>query len=174
MRVVQGSSPKAQIPGWVRRRVVKRVFVVLILPLLAQSVSSAHPPRSTGAPQEPNSTVLEGVFTTAQARRGQQVYDQDCALCHGPELQGGEAPGGVPAPSLAGSEFIVFWTELSVGSLFDRIKASMPQDAPGRLADEEHADVVAYMLEANSYPAGDVNLPADKPSLDTIMLVTPE
>ena len=45
----------------------------------------------------------------------------------------------------------------------------MPQDAPGRLSDAEYTDVVAFMLEANSYPAGEVELPADKAALDEIM-----
>ena len=51
------------------------------------------------------------------------------------------------APSVAGSDFIVFWTEIPVGVLFERIKVTMPEDGPGRLSDEEYTDVVAFMLE---------------------------
>ena len=119
--------------------------------------------------QETTSTVLDGVFTAAQARRGRRVYTQNCDSCHGPELKGGEM-----APSIAGSDFIVFWTELPVGSLFDRIRVSMPEDGPGRLTDEEYTDVVAYLLDANDYPAGDQELPADKTALDMIMIVAAE
>ena len=119
--------------------------------------------------QETSSTLLDGVFTTAQASRGRRVYRQHCEACHGPELKGGEL-----APSLAGSDFIVFWTELSVGSLFERIKVSMPEDGPGRLTDEEYTDVVAHLLDANDYPAGDQELPADKTALDMIMIVAAE
>ena len=50
----------------------------------------------------------------------------------------------------------------------------MPQDGPGRLSDNEYTDVVAYMLDASAYPAGDAELPADKTALDTIMIVAPE
>ncbi len=119
--------------------------------------------------QETTSTVLDGVFTAAQARRGRRVYTQNCESCHGPELKGGEM-----APSIAGSDFIVFWTELPVGSLFERIKVSMPEDGPGRLTDEEYTDVVAYLLDANDYPPGEKELPADKTALDTIMIVAAE
>ena len=78
------------------------------------------------------------------------------------------------APSIAGSDFIVFWTELPVGSLFERIRVSMPEDSPGRLSDQEYTDVVAFMLDSNSYPAGEVELPADKAALDEIMIVEGE
>jgi mono/diheme cytochrome c family protein len=109
------------------------------------------------------------VFTSAQARRGRRVYNQNCASCHGQGLRGGEM-----APSVAGSDFIVFWTELPVGALFERIRVTMPEDGPGRLSDEEYTDVVAYMLDRNDYPSGDAELPADKAELDTIMIVAAE
>ena len=116
--------------------------------------------------QETTSTVLDGVFTAAQARRGRRVYAENCESCHGPELRGGEM-----APSIAGSDFIVFWTELPVGTLFERIRVSMPEDGPGRLSDEEYTDVVAFLLDANDYPAGETELPADKTALDKVMIV---
>ena len=50
----------------------------------------------------------------------------------------------------------------------------MPEDGPGRLTDEEYVDVVAYLLDANSYPAGDQELPAEKVALDAIMIVAAE
>jgi len=119
--------------------------------------------------QEETSSVLDGVFTGAQARRGRRVYNQNCASCHGSELKGGEM-----APSIAGNDFIIFWTELPVGSLFERIKVSMPEDGPGRLSDEEYTDVVAYMLSESGYPSGDTEMPADKEALDGIMIVDAE
>ena len=124
---------------------------------------------ASSAVQEAASSVLDGVFTAAQARRGRRVYNQNCSSCHGPELRGGEM-----APGIAGSDFIVFWTELPVGSLFERIRVSMPEDSPGRLSDQEYTDVVAFMLDSNSYPAGEVELPADKAALDEIMSVEGE
>ena len=125
---------------------------------------------SSSAPvgvQDISSSVLDGVFTAAQARRGRRVYNQNCSSCHGPEMQGGEM-----APGIAGNDFIVFWTELPVGSLFERIKVTMPEDGPGRLTDQEYTDVVAYMLDSNNYPVGEAELPADKAALDEIMIVT--
>ncbi len=123
----------------------------------------------SAAMQETTGSTLDGVFTSAQARRGRRVYNQNCASCHGQGLRGGEM-----APSVAGSDFIVFWTELPVGALFERIKVTMPEDGPGRLSDEEYTDVVAYMLDRNDYPSGDAELPADKAEMDKIMIVAAE
>ena len=116
-----------------------------------------------------DATTRDGVFTSAQARSGQRVYERDCASCHGQELRGGEM-----APGIAGSDFIVFWVDLSVGALFERIKVSMPEDGPGRLTDEEYTDVVAYLLDQNGYPAGESELAADKAEMDKVMIVAAE
>ena len=137
--------------------------------LATETAAAATGARALAGLQETTSTVLDGVFSAAQARRGRRVYTQNCESCHGQELKGGEM-----APSVAGSDFIVFWTELPVGSLFERIKVSMPEDGPGRLTDEEYTDVVAYLLEANDYPAGEEEMPADKAALDKIMIVAAE
>ncbi len=131
----------------------------------ASGVGAALP----AAMQETTSSTLDGVFTSAQARRGRRVYNQNCASCHGQGLRGGEM-----APSVAGADFIVFWTEVSVGSLFERIRLTMPEDGPGRLSDQEYTDVVAYMLDRNDYPAGDDELSTDKAELDQIMIVATE
>ena len=121
------------------------------------------------AGQETASSTLDGVFTSAQARRGRRVYNRNCASCHGQQLRGGEM-----APGVAGRDFIVFWTEIPVGSLFERVRMTMPEDGPGRLSDQEYSDVVAYMLDRNDYPAGETELPADKAALDRIMIVAAE
>ena len=118
--------------------------------------------------QEASSSVLDGVFTSAQALRGGGLYNEHCASCHGTDFMGDEM-----APSIAGNDFIPYWTEVPVGSLFERIKVSMPADDPGRLSDEEYTDVLAYLLEASSYPSGESELPADKAALDQIMIVAP-
>ncbi len=77
-------------------------------------------------------------------------------------------------PGIAGSDFMVFWTELPLGSLYDRIRISMPEDGPGRLSDQEYIDVVAYILDANEYPTGDQELVPDMAALDQIMIVAAE
>ena len=41
------------------------------------------------------------------------------------------------------------------------VRETMPQDNPGGLSDEDYADVLAYMLEANDFPPCDCELTVD-------------
>ncbi len=104
---------------------------------------------TTAAAQSAN-----GLYTAAQAAAGRVVYEQACARCHQANLQ-----GSFEAPPLAGESFLRFWGELRTRDLHDRISSSMPPDEPA-LADEAYVDVVAYLLQANGAPAGDVPLTA--------------
>ncbi|HEY7391486.1 MAG TPA: cytochrome c [Bryobacteraceae bacterium] len=101
----------------------------------------------------PAATVLDGVYTGAQAARGAAAYQARCASCH----DGADVDG----PPLTGDPFIDRWREDSLGSLYDFIKTSMPQDAPGKLDEAAYRDVLAYLLQANRYPSGSQELTAE-------------
>lgn len=98
--------------------------------------------------------MWDGVYTQEQAKRGQAVYSQECASCHGLALNGGEM-----APPLTGGEFLSNWNGLTLGDLYDRIRTTMPADGPGRLSREKDADVLAHILAVNQFPAGSMELP---------------
>ena len=107
-------------------------------------------------------TVWDGVYTEAQATRGQALFGEKCAKCHGPDLSGGDAP------SLVGSEFGGNWNDLSLGDLADRLRISMPQDNPQSLSREQVADLVSLILKGNRVPAGTADLPIQPEYLRTI------
>lgn len=112
-----------------------------------------------GTPYRPPSSprsVWDGVYTAAQAVRGEALYRQTCARCHGVALTGGEA-----APALAGIVFLTSWNGLTLGDLYERIRTSMPSDKPGSLGRQTVTDVVAFLLRQNQFPAGAAELPAD-------------
>jgi cytochrome c len=98
-------------------------------------------------------TVWDGVYTEDQAKRGEGVYAKECASCHGSELTGGES-----APALAGDSFFANWNGLTLGDLFERIRVSMPQNAPGSLSRQQNADILAFILKVNQFPAGKTEL----------------
>jgi S-disulfanyl-L-cysteine oxidoreductase SoxD len=98
-------------------------------------------------------SVWDGVYTPEQAKRGDALYQNNCASCHGTSLNGGES-----APPLTGGEFSSNWNGLTLGDLFERIRVSMPADNPGKLSREQDADILAFMLSMNQFPAGKTEL----------------
>ena len=98
---------------------------------------------------EPSQSVWGGVYTEEQAKRGGLFYSQACARCHAADLTGGET-----APALTSGEFKSNWSGLSIDDLFERIKVSMPQDSPGSLSRQQTADILAFVLSKDGFPAG--------------------
>ena len=98
-------------------------------------------------------STWSGVYTGAQASRGESVYNSSCAVCHGDDLAGSEM-----GPGLAGSSFLNFWDGLSLGDLYTVMSVSMPQDNPGALEVAEYVDVIAYMLSESEFPTGEAEL----------------
>jgi S-disulfanyl-L-cysteine oxidoreductase SoxD len=105
------------------------------------------------AAQEASHSVWDGVYTSEQAKRGEALYARECASCHGDLLTGGEQ-----APPLAGGEFLANWDGLTIGDLFERIRKTMPMNKPGKLSREVNADILAFMLAVNKFPAGKTEL----------------
>jgi quinoprotein glucose dehydrogenase len=96
-----------------------------------------------------SATVWDGVFTTAQASRGEAAYQKACATCHGPAL-GGDAF----APPLVGEPFTTRWQDGTLSDVLVLVKTTMPQDMPATLSADTYADIVAFLLKSNNYPAG--------------------
>ncbi|HEY3045613.1 MAG TPA: cytochrome c [Vicinamibacterales bacterium] len=119
--------------------------------------------RATVHAQAPTASVWDGVYTEEQAKRGSPLYSEHCASCHGPELMGGEM-----APPLATGDFLSGWDGLTVGDLFERIRISMPQNAPGSLSGQQNADILAFVFSANKFPAGQTELSNQAMILKTI------
>jgi hypothetical protein len=92
--------------------------------------------------------VLDGVYTSAQARRGQDQFEQHCAACHRGDL------GGRSGPALKGDRFLDHWREFPVEVLVNDMRRQMPAGNPGGLPAAAYVDITAYLLEANGLPAG--------------------
>ena len=113
--------------------------------------------------QGATTTVADGVYTEAQARRGLDKYTQVCSNCHQPDLSGSDQ-----APGLVGGEFLDRWDGQSVADLADRIRTSMPLDDVGSLNIQLSADLTAYLLQVNKFPAGQKELAADRSAMRAI------
>jgi mono/diheme cytochrome c family protein len=109
-----------------------------------------------GAPR----TIWDGVYTEAQATRGQQAYRESCAGCHLLDLLGER-----DAPALVGAQFSSRWTGASADDILQAIKRTMPQEAPDSLGLPTYVDIVSYLLKANGASAGAAELPAEPEKL---------
>ena len=65
----------------------------------------------------------------------------------------GSARTGIRA-GLIEDTFTSRWQDGNLRDLLTIVKATMPQDKPASLTDEEYAAIVAYLLQANRYTAG--------------------
>ena len=139
------------------------------MPLLEKSSA-----KSAGGSQQ-------GFYTEEQAGRGKAYFRGSCGMCHAADHSQADkrdviAPTGrgfVAGPvyiqiNLASDESFARWH--SVGSLFNKIRTSMPLNDGGALSTEEYADLTAFLLREKGFPAGKEELQADAESLMSLNL----
>jgi mono/diheme cytochrome c family protein len=129
-----------------------------VLPLLALSVSTAGAQPASGKAAR---STTDGVYTSAQARQGADVYAGLCQSCHSAE-------------SHTGAPFRSKWVGRPLSDLFEYIRAEMPKTEPGSLSEEDYTLVLAYMLRMNGMPAGRRELTADSALLGAIRIALPD
>lgn len=122
-------------------------------------------PETVQSTSSESHSVWDGVYTDKQAQRGQALYTRKCSSCHGEKLTGKESED---APAITGQEFETEWNGRTVSDLFRKILRKMPQDNPGTLSPQESADLVAFILQFNKFPAGKSELPAQNEALTGI------
>ena len=116
---------------------------------------------TAGAAWAQQTSLRDGVYSVNQARRGKIRYDASCAACHLGDLSGTLA-GDAGAPPLRGEPFVSFIEGWDARRLFEYIKTTMPADDPSTLSDEAYLDILAYVFQANDFPAGSVELGLDQ------------
>lgn len=124
--------------------------------------SSPHQvPRPTRA-DVPTRSVAQGVFSAAQAERGEQVYTQQCTGCH--------AVG-----NYSGQALLTKWGSGRLSDIYRDISTSMPPSNPGGLSNEDYASIVAYFLRETGYAVGttEEQLPPDSFQLNRFIIDVP-
>ena len=136
----------------------------VLLSIALGTVASGMPAAPLRAQQTAARSVWDGVYTLDQAKRG-ALKSGLCTSCHGD----GFANGG--APELTGEDFLARWEGRTVGDLFDLIRLTMPDDEPGGLPREQYADLVAYILAVNKFPAGAAEIGTSAEPLKLIQIL---
>jgi S-disulfanyl-L-cysteine oxidoreductase SoxD len=110
-------------------------------------------------------SVWDGIYTAEQAMRGRTEYMQACASCHAEDLRGKGT-----APALVEESFAFQWEDMPLGELLERTRKLMPLDRPNSLSPQAYRDIVAFLLEANKFPAGREELPGDPEALRGVVI----
>ena len=133
----------------------------LLIPAASLMLVSAFVSSAAQAPVPPPPpkvvTTATGVYTAAQASKGERIYMSFCVSCH-------------PAGTYAAPAFRDKWNGHLLSELFSFMSTQMPKEQPGTLEDGDYADVIAYMLKINGAPAGKKPLPADEKALKWIRI----
>ena len=108
----------------------------------------------SGGAQSPSRSTWSGVYSAAQAERGLNVYFSTCSQCHGPDMSGIDS-----APPLTGGKFAANWNGVTLGAMVERIRISMPRNAPGTLTRSP---------ASLPFPVGEGELPRQAALLQTI------
>jgi mono/diheme cytochrome c family protein len=109
-------------------------------------------------------SVWTGVYTDAQAKRGEELYFERCVRCHGATFMGGTDGAG----PLLGPTFNGNWNGVPLDQMLDRVRATMPQDKPATLSRQQVADALSFIFSINKIPAGKDELPRQAEMLNLI------
>lgn len=110
----------------------------------------------------------DGIYSTAQAGAGARLYARECAQCHGPDLEGGEA-----AAALRGAAFRRRWAGRSLAELHELTRTRMPLTSPGSLADAQYLELLAFVLHRNGFPPGKTLLGDPRTPLAGLRMIEP-
>lgn len=121
---------------------------VAMLALVGGGLSAAG-----ASPQIPPArSVREGVYTAAQAERGEKIFMNICSECHSGRLWG------------------LDWETKTLADVYDFISRFMPESAPGSLSAAQVRDAMAYILSTNELPAGSSEIPVSVDELKQIRI----
>ena len=103
-------------------------------------------------------------YTLAQAAAGEAAYQQQCAACHGDNLEGFEL-----APSLSGNFFTRRWGGKAVSELAAELRRMPPEQVDG-LDDRVYSNILAYLLQQNGAEASDNPLPTEVATMNELLI----
>ena len=115
-------------------------------------------------------SIWDGVFSAEQTQRGDVLYQEHCASCHGAELVSSDPD----YPNLTAPQFRWNWGKKTLAERLQRVRSSMPPNAKNSLAPQEYLDVITFILKSNGYPAGAAEIKADSGVLIKIVVDPPK
>ena len=127
---------------------LRRALVAAALPALAACSPTDRPTERT---------IEHGVYTRAQAKRGEVIHTRTCVQCHA-------------AGYYKGRKLVESWSGQTLGALNTYLVNTMPEDRPSSLTPAQYADVMAFLLSIYDLPVGEEELPSDPAALAQIVI----
>lgn len=116
---------------------------------------------SLSAGQGEGKTTNTAVYSAAQADRGKKVFAGNCTTCH-------------DTARFTGEDFIKHWSGKPLHAIFDLMRTTMPEDNPGGLQPQQYADILAYFLQLNGFPAGSDELKGTDDFMRAVKMEAPK
>jgi mono/diheme cytochrome c family protein len=184
-----GRFPSGQTELTPDRHLLRQIYFV------ASKPGSGTPPpaASPGEPApKPATRVVEPVqgagngrgrfYADVQAERGRLLFNRHCGYCHSvdPRIKNVPKSGTMGAYNTFGGTYLEQRMEAashkklypSVYYLFTRLAQMPPNDAYS-VSQQSKADIVAYILQANGFPAGPNELTTDTGAMKSMMIGEP-
>lgn len=153
-------------------RQLTRLTALVCLAVTALLVLAADTPVSAQRRGRRKATPMAqpkpGVYSDAQAARGEALYADNCSYCHLVDLSGGDL-----APALTGAPFMAKWTGKPLSEVFDYMRVAMPLNSPGGLSPQQNADILAFLLKKSGFPAGATDLATQAAALKGVTATRP-
>ena len=106
-------------------------------------------------------SVNDGVYSADQAARGDAAFKSKCSGCH-------------YISQFSGDDLYKEWAGKPLSELFSLMRETMPEDNPGTLDAQTYADVIAYFLQVNKFPAASTDLVGTDEVMRGIMMEKPK
>jgi mono/diheme cytochrome c family protein len=150
-----------------------RIAALAVAALVCAASAHAQSPYGIGRPATPAEIAGWNIDIdrygnnlptgSGSVSRGHEVFDQQCAACHGAKGEGGVGDRLVGGQGTLATEKPVrtvgsYWPYAP--TLFDYIRRAMPQNAPQSLSNDDVYAVSAYILNLNGLLPADTTLDA--------------
>ncbi|MGA8473802.1 MAG: cytochrome c [Candidatus Cybelea sp.] len=133
--------------------------VLALLALIVAATPTQPPVREKASPNPvtvptlvPSNPAVPS-FTADQANKGQILFYENCAECHGAQLEGNAGP------ALDATHGNVQWETVSF--VFSYMSAFMPAGNAHGLSPDDYLNIMAFLLRAHGHHAGGAALTAE-------------
>jgi cytochrome c len=145
-------------------------LVLALMTVLAACATGYENGSATARPEGPGAAPLDAQGGIAQVGRGEKLYTENCASCHG-DLGEGSITSRGRIPPVVGPMALPLEPPpgakvrkqpfRTARDLYEFVKTSMPPGMGNSLPDQEYLDIVVFSLKTNGVDLGGRTITTD-------------